>query len=641
MLQRVFLVLSCLLVLGTVVRAQDEDPLASVKDKIKNERLEEARQEIDAIIASEPKNLDECYYWKGIISFQQGDFPAAENSFMTGLKEKSKSPFANIGMGLIKLNEGDMTTGNEFLTNGTAYNKGKNVQADFEAAKAYLKGGQDEIDQAKVLLYDIRTRYPDLPETYILLGQYYMGKGVPELAIEEFENAKAKDPNYTPAYVALAELYYGEKEFAKGFENVQQAIKLDPAYGPSYRIRGELYLLAKAEQVPNKFELARNDLKKYVELAQSDLKARIRFASFLFLTGDYEEMLTELDAISKEGENTRVMDRLRGMAYNELGKQDKAKAAMDSYFSRSEEKYTISQDYKTYGDILRNEGKFEESVEYYEKAIEKAAAKNEDRSGLFEEIADEYARKAAMIEKASEEIEEEGKNKLRSAAAKVEKYNSLVGEAKDIAATDPEKAKALAEEAKATLADAEALQAESKAKDAEAEEKLKEANQFFPKEAFYREMFVSQQAKNDKKDLQSYYKLAKAQYNAEMWEKADASFKEVHKLKADYSPPYSYRMRIANQLEKKDEATMDWYLKPVAEDIISVFGEKEDLSKTETQLVLTSYEILAQYHFNPTGAEGNYHCTDAKPYIEKILTIEPGYARIQQLAEFCASQGGK
>ena len=64
-------------------------------------------------------------------------------------------------------------------------------------------------------------------------------------------------------------------------------------------------MLADAARVPNKFQLARDDLQKYVSLANSDLKARIRYASFLFLTEDYEEMLGELDAIAAEGENTR------------------------------------------------------------------------------------------------------------------------------------------------------------------------------------------------------------------------------------------------------------------------------------------------------------------------------------------------
>jgi tetratricopeptide (TPR) repeat protein len=639
MLQRVFWVLSCLLIFN--LSAQAQDPLASVKDKIKNERLEEAKSELSTIIASKPKNLDECYYWQGIINFQQGNYTAAQTSFQAGLKAKGKSPFANCGMGLLKIQEGDMVAGNEFLTNATTYNKGKSIEAEFEAAKAYLTGGPDEIAQAKVILYQIRDKNPDIPETYIRLGDYYMAQNVPELAIEEFEKAKQKDPSYVPAYVALAELYYNQREFGKGFENVQEAIRLDDKYGPAYRIRGELYLLASSQQIPDKLERARDDLQKYVALAQSDLKARIRYASFLFLTEDYEEMISELDAIAKEGENTRVMERLRGMAYNKLGQYDKAKQAMDSYFERSDEKYTISQDYETYANILRNEGKFEESVEYYDKAIAKAAEKGNDMEGLYESIADEYAREAESRIKASREVKDEGKSKLKEASQRVLQYNNMVAQAKELVATDPEKAKQLAEEAKTILATVETLQAEAEAKNKEASAKEDEAKEFYPKEAFFRAVVVKKDEENDRKSLQSYYKLAKAQYYSGMLREADQSFIEVSKLKADYSPPYSYRMRIANQLERVDTATMEWFLKPVAEDISSAYGEKEEWSKSEKQLLLTAYEIMAQYNFNPSSEDGDYHCADAKPFIEKIYAIDPNYSRIQQLAEFCESQGGR
>ncbi len=88
MLQRLFWVLSCLLILS--LSAQAQDPLASVKDKIKNERLEEAKSELGTIIAAKPKNLDECYYWQGIINFYQDTYSAAQTSFPAGLTATSR-----------------------------------------------------------------------------------------------------------------------------------------------------------------------------------------------------------------------------------------------------------------------------------------------------------------------------------------------------------------------------------------------------------------------------------------------------------------------------------------------------------------------------------------------------------------------
>lgn len=638
MLQRVFVILSCLFWFGSEALAQV--PLTAQRELIEAERLEEAKTELTKLIPTKPKNLDEIYYWLGIVSFQQNNFAGAQANFQSGLKVKSKSPYNHAGMGLIQINEGNNTAANESLTNAMTFTKGKNIDAEFEIAKAYLTGGTAEIQQAKVILYQIRDKEPEIPLTYILLGDYYKAQGVPELAIEEFEKAKQKDPKYVPAYVSLAELYYEEGNYKEGADNVSEAIKLDPNYGPAYRIRAELFLISSQD---NKYARARNDMKKYVDLAQSDLKARIRYASFLFLTEDYEEMLTEIDAIEKEGESTRVMQRLRGMAYNELGQGDKALKAMDTYFERSEEKYTISQDFETYGNILRNQGKLDKATEYYEKAIAKANERGQDRSGLYLELAEGYEKDAKRKLSEGKKIKAESKAKLKEAAAAVGQYNELIAKAKELAATDPEKAKELAEEAKGVLANAEALQAESIAIGETASAKSAEAKEFYPLEAYYRQQVVNQEKSNDTESLKGFYSLAKAQYNSGMWEDADLNFKETNRMKADYSAPYSYRMRIANELEKVDTTTQDWYLKPVAEDIIAAFGEKApaDMSKTEKQLVLTSLEIMAQYNFNPTQEEGNYHCEDAKPFIEKIYAVDPSYARIQQLADFCEVQGGK
>lgn len=638
MLQRVFVILTCLFWFGSEAVAQV--PLTAQRELIETERLEEAKIELTKLIPTKPKNLDEIYYWLGIVSFQQSNFAAAQSSFQAGLKVRSKSPYNHAGMGLIQINEGNNTAANESLTDAMTFTKGKNTDAEFEIAKAYLTGGTAEIQQAKVILYQIRDKEPEIPLTYILLGDYYKVQGVPELAIEEFEKAKQKDPKYVPAYVSLAELYYEEGNYEEGAKNVSEAIKLDPNYGPAYRIRAELYLISTAD---DKYAKARNDMKKYVDLAQSDLKARIRYASFLFLTEDYEEMLTEIEAIEKEGESTRVMQRLRGMAYNELGQGDKALKAMDTYFERSEEKYTISLDFETYGEILRNQGKLDEANEYYEKAIAKADERGQDRSDLYVELAEGYEKDARRKLSEGKKIKTSSKAKLKEAAAAVGQYNKLIAEAKELAATDPEKAKALAEQAKGVLANAEALQAESIAIGGEAEAKSAEAKEFYPLEAYYRQQVRKQEKSNQEETLAGYYKLAKAQYNSGMWEQADVNFKETNRMKPDYAPPYSYRMRIANVMEGVDTSMQDWYLKPVAEDIIAAFGEKApaDMSKTEKQLVLTALEIMAQYNFNPTQEEGNYHCEEAKPFIEKIYAVDPSYARIQQLADFCEVQGGK
>ncbi|MEZ4848085.1 MAG: hypothetical protein R3B93_05565 [Bacteroidia bacterium] len=50
---------------------------------------------------------------------------------------------------------------------------------------------------------------------------------------------------------------------------------------------------------------------------------------------------------------------------------------------------------------------------------------------------------------------------------------------------------------------------------------------------------------------------------------------------------------------------------------------------------MVAYEVMVFYSFNPTGEAGNYHCEDAKPWIEKTYAIESGYQRIKSISDYC------
>ncbi|MEO1448380.1 MAG: tetratricopeptide repeat protein, partial [Bacteroidota bacterium] len=294
---------------GVLAQADLTNAIANIRA----EKFSDAQTELQGFLGAKQKNTDQIYYWLGYIAYQQEAYDRAKTQFEQSVGAKSKSPFGNAGLAVIALKEDKLADAKEYFDNAVAFNKGKDIEADFAIAEAYLEGGSSEIQQAKVILYGTRDKAPDNPQSYILLGEYYKKQGVIELAIEELEKAISKAPDYVPAYVYLAELYYEQgketknaEDFNKGFGYAQQAIKKNPEYAPAYRIRGELYLLLK------EYQKARDDLKKYVSLAGNDRRARIRYASFLFLAEDYEQALKELNSIDT---TTNVMRRLKGIAY--------------------------------------------------------------------------------------------------------------------------------------------------------------------------------------------------------------------------------------------------------------------------------------------------------------------------------------
>ncbi|MEM7655203.1 MAG: hypothetical protein AAF399_03670 [Bacteroidota bacterium] len=626
MLKRILIFCVCAWIGGQAAIAQVN--LDNVKSLITQELFDEAEKELKGYLTAKQKNTDEIYYWLGMIQYQREDFSGAKANFETGLGVKSKSALNKVGLGLIAFKENRLSDGKTLVESGLTIAKGKDPEVEFAAADALLEGSYDEIGDAKQILYDLRDRLPDDPRPNLKLGTYYKKQGVLELAIEELEKAINKDNSYVPAYVYLAELYFDEgketkqsESFNKGFEKAQEAIKLDPDYGPAYRIRGELYLLL------GKFEEAKNDLQKYVSLAQADRRARIRYASFLFLSKDYQGALDEMNDIDT---TTNVMRRLKGMSLYQLDKLDDAQAAMDDYFaSVKKEEYIIYEDYQTMGDIMRAKGDLEAADENYMKMI----LKNDEKASVFEDLAESYYKQARSKEREGAQMRRARRESLQAAQAATDAYNSLKGEAD--ASEDMAVKAAKTDEAKAQFAIREEKVAEAEALAADAAAKVEESKPFYALEAHYRQKALDMA---DPVGLSHHYKLGLALFKSGQYDEADASFQEVHKLKADYLNPYIYRIQIAQKKENADPETNDWLLKKPCEDVIGVWGDADasTLDEKTIQNLLLSYEVLANYNFNPTGEEGNYHCDEAQPYIDKILAIDPNYSRINSLSEYCS-----
>lgn len=593
-----------------------QEDLSGAIKKIQYEQYNEAEEELNSILAKDPKNIEDVYYWLGIISYRNEAFAKAKSYFEMGLEEKGKSALNLAGMGMSFIKENKLSEAYDFLNRAIAISKGKDIEAEFAIAYAFLEGGSAENAEARKILYTLKDKVPEDPRANIALAEYYKKTSVPELAIEEYEKAKQKDPNYVQAYAALAELYYEEGKksndgniLQEGLKNANKAVELDANYPPSYRIRGELYLIAK------QYERARDDLQKYVSLTAEDLKARIRYASFLFLSENYDEAVKEIEKIEIDT-TTNVMRRLKAMAYNQLGENQKAKAAIDDYFANvKKEEYIIWQDYQVAGDIYRSMGDLEKADENYDKMI----LKNSDMASYFDDLSEEYADAAKAVDKEADNMQAAAKAAQVDAQKYYQEYNDCA------ARNDADCANA----AKAKMDEA---VEKGKEMIAQREEKLKEQIPFYILEAHYRQKVVDYQPAES---LQNYYKLARAHYNAEQYAEAEPYFWKTLEMKEDYTVPYNYLMQIANKQENVDTTSMEWFVKKPSEKAAEVFGAKSELDKSEQRLLLVAYEILANYHFNPTGEDGNYHCEDAKPYVDKIYAIEPGYSRIKSLAEYC------
>ncbi len=559
-----FLFFLLMLISSTSLFAQAD--LSAVKDKIIGEEFEEAKKELTAMLATDPKNVDEVYYWLGKLEYDEDDYASAKSYFEKGLAVRSKSALCTAGLGLVTAREGKTDEAKAMLESAFAISKGKDPDVLLAIADGYLVCGGANIATAKTYLYKLRDDYPNDPRAFIALGKYYKAQNVPELAQEEFERALKLQPDYVPALVAMAELKYeAGREAAKkgessasfyqtGFEFANKAVQLRPEFAPAYKIRGELLLLAK------EITRARDDYQKYVQLTQNDVNARIRYASFLFLAENYDQALAELKKLESEGVSNNLMLRLEGLALLKTGKVEEAKTAMERYFDKVKPEYRINEDYEAYGDILREEGSLDEADKNYDKAIEL----NPFRNAKWEEIANEYGN--------------------------------------------------MAKEAVKAKADADSI------------------SNLYGLQARYLKKFIGSK---EGEALKDYYLLGQAQYYSKSFEDAYAAFSKVIELKDDFVTGYLWQLRAGDQIEKADSTQKFKYTVPTAQNIVRV-AEAASIDKSNKSAYVTSLVILAynEYLLSPTDAAMG--CQKAKPYIEKLVAVDPENAEIKNLSEACA-----
>ncbi len=619
MLKRALMLFAGILLLSqTGLVAQD--PMAEAMGLYGQEKYDEATQTLQSFLTTKPKNADEVHYWLGMIKYRQEAFELAKKKFEESVAAKAKSAYGHAGLGLMLMIEQNYTEANSHLLEANEYAKGRIPEVVFTMAEAYLKGGKPEIEQAKVLLYNYRTLDPEEPRTYIMLGEYYKVGGVPELAMAELEKAIEKAPSYVPAYTGLAELYYERgketksgEDYQKGYQMVTKALELNPNFAPAYRIRAELFLISKD---PNRFERARADIEKYLELAGDDLKAKVRYIQFIFLTEDYQLVLDEMSKIDTV---TNVLRRLKGRSLAELGRYAEAKTAMDEYFAATKEQYHLASDYEVYGDILRKSGDRTGADQYYQKAM---SMKPVDYKDFYDGLAEGYKAEAKAIEAQAAEIRKQAKE-LEGAAMIA--YNGANDCAAAGNAVCRDSLKAVMDKA---VADREGLLAQ-------ADQVAAGTAKIYEQEAYYRQMALTFA---DPVTLTQYKDMGIAYYNAAMWTEAEAAFKKMSELKADYMLPYTYRFRIAYELEKVDPSVNNWIAKPVSDDVIAAFSANPTgtgLSTADMRSLLLSYEVQALYAFDPEGDNADYNCSGARPWIDKIIAIDAAYERIVPVKSYC------
>ena len=347
-----------------------------------NEQYEAASGSFRDLVAKFPVKGDYWFYY-GENCFKADELDSAKTLYSLGIKNEPENPLNYVGMGKVFKVQGNSAGASEQFAKALQLGKGKNVETLVRLAEAQILINPKNLEQAFSLLKEAEKLAPRNPEVQILTGDAFLENNDGSSAIKFYEKAQDLDPKSSQAALRLGQLWvrarnYQGKDGSKGaLEYYNDAIAIDPFFAPAYRELGELY--AKAQR----YQEAKQNYQKYLELSKGNTGARIRYASFLFVTKEYKEALREIESIYAIDTTRNLLNRLSAYSAYELKEYDKGLKSMERFFDRQPEGKVLASDYSYYGKLLSELGQDSLAIEKLELAMSKDSSDAE----LFSDLA--------------------------------------------------------------------------------------------------------------------------------------------------------------------------------------------------------------------------------------------------------------
>lgn len=361
-----------------------------------NEQHAAASGVYQLLITKEPANGTNYYYYaENLLDAEVPD--SALLILEKGKQVDPNNPLITVGLAEIKLNQGNLQEGSTMVANAVTMAKDKSADVLIEAAEALIRYKVKDAQTALVYAQKAAVVAPKNPEAYNIIGDVYSEQNNGTLAANNYNKALELDKNQVKALLHKGQLYKRSTNYEGAALEFENALKIDANFAPAYRELGEV------SYYQRKLEKAKEYYRKYLELSKNNPAARLRFASFLFYSENYQDALAELSQITKVDSSNLGMMRLSAYLNYENNDNAKAEQLINKVFSMTESDSSkrITLDYVYFGKILAKNGNDSLGADY----INRALALDSSRVELYTELgtlyqrAKKYNEAAAVFEK--------------------------------------------------------------------------------------------------------------------------------------------------------------------------------------------------------------------------------------------------
>lgn len=294
---------------GLTVQAQSPEVASAIK-ALDRDRLGSARQAFEKAATSAPSAENQFYlgyYYLRSAAIENEEsgktaelLQKAQAAFEKGLAADAKNQLNKVGLGGVKLAQGNMAEGKKLVDEALSASR-NNENLMWRAAEMYTmfedKGQVNDPAAAIALIDGINgmKRKTLRPEYFIAKGDAFLIKNDGGNAVSAYEEALRL--NNDPAMAALIQTRIG-KVFERGRnynltqEYYHKAIQADSTYAPAYWNFAELWL--RAQNYTN----AAAYLDKYIQTSEETPEVVLRYAKLAFEARQYQNVLDRLNKVS-------------------------------------------------------------------------------------------------------------------------------------------------------------------------------------------------------------------------------------------------------------------------------------------------------------------------------------------------------
>lgn len=347
-MRKIFLSITALLFVPFATIAQQVN---DIKKLTLNEQFDAASTLAKKLLI-ENDSKGETWYFYGENLFKADEVDSAYQVFQKGIEKEPSFALNYVGVGkCLKFNNKNQE-GNAQLMKALQMGAGKNAEILIKVAEVHISSPTKDLTQAFGLLKEAEKLQPKNPEIQILNGDAFLENNDGSSAIKYYEKAQSLDPKSPLALLRIGQLWvrarnYVGKDGQKGaLEYYKEAIAINDNFAPAYRELGELY--GKAQY----YKEAKENYKKYLELSNKNVGAKARYASFLFITKEYQEAYNLIKEVMAEDTTRNIMNRLAAYSAYELKDYSAGLNYITRFFSRQQADKIIANDYAYYGKLL-------------------------------------------------------------------------------------------------------------------------------------------------------------------------------------------------------------------------------------------------------------------------------------------------